>query len=81
MPRRIFEGKVTSNKMENTVVVAIGISKRHPVYSKVVVSTKKLKAHDEKGAKINDIVRIEECRPYSKDVSFQVLEIIEEETK
>jgi small subunit ribosomal protein S17 len=71
-------GKVVSDKMDKTIVVAVVVKVPHPLYIKVVVKTKKFKAHDEKNeARIGDIVEIAETRPYSKDKYFRLLRIVE----
>lgn len=77
MSKRIFEGVVVSDKMEKTIVVAVDIPKKHRLYGKTVRNTKRFKARDEMGAKNGDLVRIEECRPYSKETSWKVVEIKE----
>lgn len=78
MPRKELVGKVVSNKMQKTVVVAIESRFPHPKYEKQMVKTKKFKAHDEENkCGIGDRVRIQECRPLSKDKTFEVVEIIE----
>lgn len=65
--RRRLEGRVVSNKMDKTVVVAVDRSKQHPLYKKVVRYTMKYMAHDENNeAKIGDVVQIVESRPLSK---------------
>ena len=64
--RKRLVGTVVSDKMEKTVVVAIENRKMHPVYHKVVPSTKKVLAHDETGAGIGALVRIVQSRPFSK---------------
>ncbi len=76
-PRKI-KGLVVSDKMEKTVVVKIDFSKRHPVYSKPVKTNKRLKARDDLGAKIGSEVIVEECAPYSKQVTWKVIEIVKE---
>ena len=76
-PRKI-KGKVVSDKMEKTVVVKIDFSKRHSVYSKPVKKNKRLKARDEMGAKVGSEVIVEECAPYSKEVTWKVIEILKE---
>lgn len=76
--RRRIVGTVVSDKMEKTVVVAIEQRKMHPVYKKVVSSTKKVMAHDEKGAVIGALVRIVESRPLSKNKRWVVEEILEQ---
>ncbi len=77
MTKRIFEGQVVSTKMQQTIVVAVDIPKRHKVYGKVIRNTKRFKAHDELGVNLGDIVRIEESTPYSKEVCWKVTEVIE----
>jgi small subunit ribosomal protein S17 len=78
MPKKELVGKVVSNKMEKTIVVAIESRFPHPKYEKQMVKTKKFKAHDEKNeCGIGDSVRIQECRPLSKDKTFTLVEIIE----
>ena len=61
--RKRLVGTVVSDKMEKTVVVAIENRKRHPVYHKVVMSTRKVMAHDETGAAVGALVRIVQSRP------------------
>lgn len=76
--RKVRTGKVVSDKMEKTVVVAIERRVKHPVYGKMMTRTKKLKAHDEENsAKVGDTVRIMETRPLSKDKRFRLVEIVE----
>lgn len=76
--RKSFIGRVVSNKMDKTIVVAIETKVRHPLYGKTVNRTTKYKAHDEKNeAQINDRVLIMETRPLSKDKHFRLVEIIE----
>ena len=76
--RKSRTGLVVSDKMEKTVVVAIGRRVAHPVYGKMVTRTKRLKAHDEENsAKVGDTVRIVETRPLSKDKRWRVVEIMQ----
>jgi len=71
-------GKVVSDKMDKTIVVAVETYKRHPLYNKRIKYTKKFKAHDEtNSAKIGDTVRIMETRPLSKDKRWRLVEIVE----
>ena len=71
-------GKVTSNKMQKTITVAVDRKVKHPIYGKFVNRTTKLKAHDEANtAGIGDTVRIMETRPLSKDKRWRLIEIIE----
>ncbi len=76
--RKSLIGKVVSDKMEKTIVVAIEDSVKHPLYGKVVKRTVKFKAHDENNeAGIGDRVKIMETRPLSKDKRWRLVEIIE----
>ena len=76
--RKVRTGKVTSNKMDKTIVVAIEEHVKHPLYGKVVKRTYKLKAHDEKNeCSIGDTVEVMETRPLSKDKRWRLVSIIE----
>ena len=76
--RKTRIGKVTSNKMDKTIVVAIENHVKHPLYNKVVKKTYKLKAHDEKNeCNIGDTVKVMETRPLSKDKRWRLVEIVE----
>ena len=76
--RKVRTGKVTSDKMDKTIVVAIEERVNHPLYNKVVKRTYKLKAHDEnKECKVGDTVRVMETRPLSKDKRWRLVEIVE----
>ena len=76
--RKTRTGKVISDKMDKTVVVAIEDHVRHPLYGKIVKRTYKLKAHDEENqCGIGDTVKVMETRPLSKDKSWRVVEIVE----
>ena len=76
--RKSRVGRVVSDKMQKTVVVAIERRVPHPVYGKMVTRTKKVKAHDEENsAKTGDLVRIAETRPLSKDKRWRLVEIVE----
>lgn len=73
-------GRVVSNKMDKTVVVAVEGLVRHPLYGKIIKRTKKFKAHDEENAcQIGDKVVIVETRPLSKDKRWRVTEVISHE--
>jgi len=75
MINKTYTGKVVSNKMDKTVVVAITRLFQHPVYKKVVKKVSKFKAHDEANAcNIGDTVIITETKPISKDKRWLVLE-------
>ncbi|AJA49722.1 30S ribosomal protein S17 [Clostridium pasteurianum DSM 525 = ATCC 6013] len=76
--RKTRIGKVVSDKMDKTVVVAVETKVRHPLYGKTVNRTTKFKAHDENNeANINDKVLIMETRPLSKDKRWRLVEIVE----
>lgn len=76
--RKTRIGKVVSDKMDKTVVVAIEDRIKHPLYGKIVKKTVKLKAHDEKNeCGIGDTVKVMETRPLSKDKRWRLVEIIE----
>jgi small subunit ribosomal protein S17 len=76
--RKSAVGKVVSDKMDKTIVVAIEDSVKHPLYKKIIKRTVKFKAHDEKNeCKAGDRVRIMETRPLSKDKRWRLVEIIE----
>lgn len=71
-------GKVVSDKMDKTIVVAVETYKKHELYHKRIKYTKKFKAHDETNeAKIGDTVRIMETRPLSKDKRWRLIEVVE----
>lgn len=77
MPKKELVGKVVSNKMQKTVVVAVASDVQHHKYEKKMVRTSKFKAHDEENkCKIGDRVRIQECPPRSKDKHFEVVAIL-----
>ena len=76
--RKTRVGKVVSDKMDKTIVVAIVDNVKHPLYNKIVKRTYKLKAHDEENiCKIGDRVRVMETRPLSKDKRWRLVEVIE----
>ena len=76
--RKTRVGKVVSDKMDKTVVVAIEDRVAHPLYKKIVGRTYKLKAHDEENTcGVGDIVKVMETRPLSKDKRWRVVEIVE----
>ncbi|ATC61128.1 30S ribosomal protein S17 [Pseudolactococcus plantarum] len=77
--RKVYQGRVVSDKMDKTITVVIETKRNHPVYGKRINYSKKLKAHDENNsAKTGDIVRVMETRPLSKDKRFRLVEIVEE---
>jgi small subunit ribosomal protein S17 len=78
MPRKEKIGKIVSNKMDKTVVVAVDMKTAHPKYGKIVISTRRYKAHDESNScRIGDKVRIQESRPYSKTTHWVLTEILQ----
>ncbi|MCX8024242.1 MAG: 30S ribosomal protein S17 [Thermanaerothrix sp.] len=79
--RRRLTGVVTSNKMMKTVVVEISRTYRHPLYKKVVHSSKRVKAHDTLGCQIGDEVVIVESRPLSREKRWVVEAILKREGK
>ncbi len=75
--QRVIQGTVVSDKMEKTVVVSVERKKKHRLYHKVVTVTDRYKAHDDANScKLGDVVRIEECRPMSRDKRWRVIEIL-----
>jgi small subunit ribosomal protein S17 len=76
--RKVRTGKVISDKMDKTIVVAVVDNVKHPLYGKIVKRTYKLKAHDENNeCGIGDRVKVMETRPLSKDKRWRLVEIIE----
>jgi small subunit ribosomal protein S17 len=77
--RKVYVGRVISDKMDKTITVLVETQKKDALYGKRIKYSKKYKAHDEENkAKIGDVVRIMETRPLSKDKRFRLVEIIEE---
>ena len=78
--RKVRTGKVVSDKMDKTIVVAVEDHVKHPLYKKIVKRTYKLKAHDENNeCNVGDTVRVMETRPLSKDKRWRLVEIVEKE--
>ena len=76
--RKTRTGKVVSNKMDKTIVVAIEDHVKHPLYKKIVKETYKLKAHDENNeCGVGDTVKVMETRPLSKTKRWRVISIVE----
>ena len=76
--RKTRTGKVISNKMDKTIVVAVENHVKHPLYNKIVKRTYKLKAHDENNeCNIGDKVKVMETRPLSKDKRWRLVEVME----
>ena len=77
MPKKILTGKVVSNKMDKTIVIAIENRTSHPKYKKTIIKTKKFKAHDENNqCKVGDLVEVEEHRPISKTKRWMLKGIV-----
>jgi len=76
--RKTRTGKVTSNKMDKTIVVAVVDHVKHPLYKKIIKRTYKLKAHDEENVcNIGDTVKVMETKPISKDKRWRLVEVVE----
>ncbi|UNT95311.1 30S ribosomal protein S17 [Allobaculum mucilyticum] len=76
--RKVYRGRVVSDKMDKTVTVAVDTMKKHPLYGKRVKYTKKFKAHDEKNvAREGDLVEIMETRPLSRTKRFRLVSVVE----
>ena len=76
--RKVRQGRVVSEKMAKTAVVAVESRIRHPLYGRIVRRTKRYKAHDEaKDCHVGDLVEIMECRPISREKSWRVTRVIE----
>lgn len=76
--KKQMTGIVVSDKMDKTIVVAVEIRKKHPLYQKIVRSTQRVKAHDEKNeCRVGDTVRVIECRPLSREKCWRLAEIVE----
>ena len=76
MPAKKLQGIVVSDKMQNTVVVAVDTYRRHPRYEKVVRQTKRYQAHDTLGVKEGEVVEIVESRPLSKKKRWGVVGVV-----
>ncbi len=82
MPKKVYTGKVVSDKMDKTVVVAVTRTFQHPLYLKTVKKITKFKAHDEENkCKAGDMVQIIESRPMSRDKRWQVIKIVGGESR
>ena len=76
--RKTRVGKVISDKMDKTIVVAVQDNVKHPLYGKIVKKTYKLKAHDENNeSKVGDRVKVMETRPLSKDKRWRLVSVVE----
>ncbi len=75
MPKRILQGVVVSDKQDKTIVVRVERRLMHPIYKKFIRRSKKYAAHDENNvSKIGDVVRIRECRPISKNKTWELVQ-------
>ena len=78
MSKKIYTGKVVSNKMDKTITVYIERKVKHPLYGKFVKRSTKLHAHDETNqCAEGDVVTIRQCRPISKSKKWQLVDIVE----
>ncbi|MGD9910046.1 MAG: 30S ribosomal protein S17 [Candidatus Izemoplasmatales bacterium] len=76
---KVFTGTVVSDKNDKTITVLVTTYKKHPLYNKRVISSKKFRAHDENNsAKTGDVVKIMECRPLSATKRFRLVEIVQQ---
>ena len=76
--RKVLTGRVVGDKMAKTVIVEVEHRRSHPLYGKVVTRTRRFKAHNEEPeAKLGDLVKITESRPYSREKRFRVSEIVQ----
>lgn len=76
--RKVYQGRVVSDKMDKTITVQVNTTKTHPVYGKRVKYSKKYYAHDEDNvAKVGDLVQIMETRPMSRNKRFRLLNVVE----
>lgn len=76
MAKKRLTGLVTSTKMQKTAVISIELPKKHPFYGKDQKNTLKFKARNDLGAQVGDNVTIEESRPYSKSITWRVVEVL-----
>lgn len=72
---KTFTGKVISDKMNKAAIVEVKFVRKHPLYGKILTIKRKIHVQNEIGAKIGDKVKIVECRPISKTISFKILEV------
>jgi len=76
--KKVLTGTVVSDKMDKTIVVKVSELSRHPLYGKIIRRSKKVKAHDEENScRVNDVVRVIECRHLSKEKCWRLLELVE----
>ena len=77
MSSKKFKGIIVSAKMQKSVVVAVELPKRHPIYDKVVKNTRRFKARNAINAVLGNKVLIQECKPFSKEVTWKVVEVLD----
>ena len=76
--RKIRQGTVVSDKMEKSIIVRVDRTMRHPLYNKIIQKSSKLYAHDDKNeARLGDVVKVMETRPYSKQKCWRLVEIVQ----
>ncbi len=75
--RRVFTGRVVSNKMQKTVVVVVERTRRHPLYGKVMRVSNRFKAHSDEPLNVGDLVKIVESRPLSKEKRWRVSQVVQ----
>ncbi|VAX31239.1 SSU ribosomal protein S17p (S11e) [hydrothermal vent metagenome] len=81
MPRKVFVGKIVSDKMDKTVTVAVTRQYKHPLYKKIIKRESRFKAHDEDNrCKFGDTVRILESRPLSKTKRWVIVDVLKKES-
>ncbi len=81
MSKKLLRGEIVSVKMDKTVVVSMAADRKHPIYKKTIKSNRRFKARDDMGATVGDLVLIEEHRPFSREVTWVVKEIIKKGEK
>lgn len=74
----MYTGRIVSTKMLGTVIVAVEMPKKHKMYDKAIKMTKRFSVHNDKDAKLGDLVAIEESRPFSKNTSWIIVNKLEE---
>lgn len=76
--RKVRQGIVVSDKMDKSIIIRVDRTMRHPLYNKIIQKSSKLYAHDDKNdAKLGDVVRVMETRPYSKTKCWRLIEIVQ----
>ena len=78
MSTKKITGKIVSTKMQKVAVVSVEMHKKHSIYSKIVKNTRRFKARNGIEAKLGDLVVIEECSPFGKDVAWKIIQKVEE---